>query len=173
MLKRIRNRASFWVAWMIDICAEHADDRQAVFQQDAKGWWKAFFIDHGHLFGGPKGDMQSDPQKSLSLDPRIYPDMATELAPDAPHFDRILNVDRLWRRVQTIPQDWKTKSALDSFARCLDRLSSPEVLHEISDEMVDGLKKRRKFDHGFVKSARKPVMRSDSAEAQAESCHPE
>jgi hypothetical protein len=170
MFKRIKNRASFWVAWMIDICAEHADDRQAVFQQDAKGWWRAFFIDHGHLFGGARGGMQSSSGESLSLDPRIYPDTSSEQAPDAPHLDRILNVDRLWRKVQTMPEDWKTKSALDSFARCLDRLSSPGTLQDIFEEMVEGLKKRRSFGHSLLKNARKPVMRCDSAEAQTESC---
>ena len=169
MFKRIKNRASFWEAWMVDICAEHADDRQAVFLQDARGWWKAFFIDHGHLFGGPKGDMQSHPQESLSLDPRIYPDIVSERTPDASHLSRILNVDILWRKVQNMPQDWKTKSALDSFARCLDRLSCPDTLQGIFDNMVDELKKRRNIKSGFVKNERKPVMRSDFAEAQAES----
>jgi hypothetical protein len=169
MFKRIRNRASFWVAWMIDICAEHADDRQAVFQQDAKGWWKAFFIDHGHLFGGPRGATRSTPQESLSLDPRIYPDMATKLIQDALHFDRTLNVDRLWRKVQSMPEDWKTKSALDSFARCLCRLSSPSILKDIFDEMIDGLNKRRNFGHSLGEDIRKPVLQSDSAEAQVES----
>jgi len=167
--KRIKNRASFWVAWMLDICAEHADDRQAIFQQDSRGKWKAFFIDHGHLFGGPRGDMHSSPQESLSLDPRIYPDMASEETSDAhPHLDQILNVDRLWRKIQTIPQDWKTKSALDSFARCLCTLSNPSMLQDIFATMVDGLKNRRKFEHRVAGIGRKPVLRSCSVREEAD-----
>lgn len=151
---------------MLDICAEHADDRQAIFQQDSKGRWKAFFIDHGHLFGGPRGDMQSSPQVSLSLDPRIYPDMASEETPDAPPLDQILNVDRLWSKIQTIPQDWKTKSALDSFARCLCTLSNPSMLQDIFAAMVDGLKNRRKCEHRVAGIDRKPVLRSCSVRGQ-------
>ncbi len=171
MFKRIKNRPSFWAAWMIDICAEHVDVRQAVFQQDTKGWWRAFFIDHGHLFGGPKGDVQSNPQESLSLDPRIYPDIAGEQIPVVPRFDRILNVDRLLRKIQTLPQDWRTKSSQESFARCLCRLSSPGMLQEIFDEMVDGLKKRRRCERSFAKNIAKPVLRSCSSYAQTESRH--
>ena len=55
------------------------------------------------------------------------------------------------------------KSALDSFARCLDRLSTPDMPQDIFDEMVDELKKRRNIKSGFVTNARKPVMRSDFA----------
>ena len=41
--KRVRNNKSFWLAWMIDICAHHADGRQAIFVEDAEGWLNAFF----------------------------------------------------------------------------------------------------------------------------------
>src|SRR5208337_4281241 len=29
--RRVRNRTSFWLAWLIDVCAEHTDNRQAIF----------------------------------------------------------------------------------------------------------------------------------------------
>ena len=32
--KRVRNLKNFWLAWMIDICAHHADNRQALFHED-------------------------------------------------------------------------------------------------------------------------------------------
>ena len=69
---RVRNHQSFWLAWLIDICANHVDNRQAVFQQDGEGWLNAFFVDHGHLFGGPNGEMRRRFEASRYLDSRIY-----------------------------------------------------------------------------------------------------
>ena len=51
--KLVRIRVSFWLAWLIDVCADHVDNRQAIFVEYAGGWLDAHFIDHGHLFGGP------------------------------------------------------------------------------------------------------------------------
>lgn len=37
MYKRVRNQSSFWLAWLIDVCAEHVDNRQAIFVKGADG----------------------------------------------------------------------------------------------------------------------------------------
>jgi len=34
--KRVQNHQSFWQAWMIDICAGHVDNRQAIFLEGAQ-----------------------------------------------------------------------------------------------------------------------------------------
>jgi hypothetical protein len=165
MFKRLKNRSSFWLAWLIDICADHADDRQAVFQNDSKGWWEAFFVDHGHLFGGPKGNLRPAPIESLSLDPRIYPDLAPKPALDKLWVNHNVNVDQIWTKNQALPDEWKTKSASDSFARCLTRLASPRKMLEIHTQMVDGLKKRRKL-HITSRIDRKLMPQSTFAKIQ-------
>lgn len=49
---RISNRRDFCTAWVLDALCGHADNRQAIFiERDTKSL-EAFFIDHGHLFGG-------------------------------------------------------------------------------------------------------------------------
>jgi hypothetical protein len=135
--KRVRDREKFWLAWLIDICAGLADNRQAIFVEDAEGWLNAFFIDHGHLFGGPKGDKRPHFQTSRYLDPRIYDDVSSRQLLGFHKVARCLDVDSLWRRVQTLPNDWKTRSALDRFEECLCRLSMPNLLQNILDMIMD------------------------------------
>jgi hypothetical protein len=50
-IKLVGNQVSFWMAWLIEICGEHVDNRQAIFEEDADGSLDAYFVDHGHLFG--------------------------------------------------------------------------------------------------------------------------
>ena len=46
--KRVRNPDNFWLAWLLDVCGSHADNRQAIFRQRLDGSLDAIFIDHGH-----------------------------------------------------------------------------------------------------------------------------
>lgn len=135
--KRVRNLKSFWLAWFIDICARHSDNRQAIFLEDGKGGLQASFVDHGHLFGGPSGENTPSLMACRYLDPRIYQSVSSSHLLDLQRIAGALDVDRLWRRIQTLPDDWKTKSALEGFAQCLCRLSNPRLLQDIVDNMVD------------------------------------
>jgi hypothetical protein len=135
--KRVRNHKSFWLAWLIDICAGHADNRQAIFLEDAMRGLEAFFVDQGHLFGGPKGEQQPRFLASRYLDPRIYPNVSSKELLNFQKVARCLDVDQLWQRIQALPDDWKTKSAIDRFAQCLCRLSTPNLLQNILDTMVE------------------------------------
>jgi len=67
----VRNRGNFWLAWLIDICAKHADNARQSFWM-AHDRLKAYFVDQGHLFGGPKGEQRPRFLASRYLDPRIY-----------------------------------------------------------------------------------------------------
>jgi len=134
---RIRNRKSFWLAWLIDICAGHIDNRQAIFLEDGAGGLDAFFVDHGHLFGGPQGDEQRHFQASRYLDARIYQTITEKQITSFHKVARCLDVDRLWRTIDTLPEAWKTPSALDGFAQCLGRLSTANLLQNILETIVD------------------------------------
>jgi hypothetical protein len=135
--KRVNNCTSFWLAWLIDICAEHVDNRQVVFRKTGSGWLDAFFIDHGHLFGGPKGVLRRHFQASRYLDPRIYGSVSSRQLLVFQKVLRCMDRDKLWRAIQTMPDHWKTRSALDGLDRCLCRLSTAKLLQNIVDTMVE------------------------------------
>ena len=135
-MSRVSNSKDFWLAWLIDICAGHADNRQAMFVEESTGWMKAFFFDHGHLFGGPKGECQPHFLASRYLDPRIYKHVCSE---DIQHFHKVassLDVDRLWRAIHLLPEDWTTASAIDGLNHCLGRLSTPRLLQGVLETMI-------------------------------------
>jgi len=154
--RRIRDRNSFWLAWLIDVCAEHVDNRQAVFAKRTDGWLDAFFVDQGHLFGGPKADQRKHFRASCYLDPRIYPDVSSD---EVRHFQKVVrtfNADRLWQRVNSIPADWKHASALSRFASCLHRLTEPLLLQNVLDTIVDAQARKAGRDLGSPAGQRKP-----------------
>src|SRR5271170_8216375 len=51
---RLRSTAQFLPIYLFDIWASHQDERQCIYQR-ARGTslYDSFFIDNGHLFGGP------------------------------------------------------------------------------------------------------------------------
>jgi hypothetical protein len=153
--KRVRNHQSFWLAWLIDICAWHADNRQAIFQEDANGGFEAFFVDHGHLFGGPNGELRRNFQASRYLDPRIYQTVPSQQLQSFQKIARCLDVDQLWQQIHTLPDDWKTASALDGFGQCLDRLSTSNLLRNIVDMMVEALRWANEREESKQRSERK------------------
>jgi hypothetical protein len=105
----IHNHKIFWLSWMIDICAQHADTRQAIFQEDAEGLLNTFFVDHGHLFGGPKGKEKPPFEASRYLDWRIYQSISSPYLLNIQKIAQSLDVDRLWQRIRILPQAWKSE----------------------------------------------------------------
>jgi hypothetical protein len=154
--KQVRNLPSFWLAWLIDICAMHAENRQAIFLETASGGLDAFFIDNGHLFGGPKGELRPHFLASRYLDPRIYQSVSSQYLLEMQKLAGSLDVDQLWERTKALPEDWKTKSALDGFAQCLDRLSSPRFLLDILGMMLDVYQWTNGFESTGIENRRKP-----------------
>lgn len=129
--RRVRNAEDFWRAWLVDICAGHSDDRQAIFRERADRQLEAVFVDFGHMFGGAAG---SDPirpfRASRYRDERIYPPISTSLLKKVRGIADNLETDRLWRRLGVLPEEWKSESAIENFTRCLDRLSSVSILED-------------------------------------------
>ena len=118
---RVRNPASFWLAWLIDVCAEHGDNRQAIFTEASDGWLNANFFDFGHFFGGPKGDGMRNLRASRYLDSRIYVEVSSETLLDFERVIKAADSDRLWELIEAIPREWKQDSAVDGFERCLQK----------------------------------------------------
>jgi hypothetical protein len=145
-LARVHNRESFWLAWMIDICAQHTDNRQAVFLEDGKRRLDAFFVDQGSLFGGPTGEKQPGFVASRYLDQRIYQNLSLKYSQSMLRTALSLDTDQLWKQMQMLPDDWKTESAIEGFELCLDRLSKAIFLLNVIDTMFDANRK----GHGCI-----------------------
>jgi hypothetical protein len=138
---RIQNRRDFWWAWIVDICAQHADHRQAVFLRDHRGAIRTYFIDHGYLFGRARSTFQKQAMASRYPDGRIY-DVSSEGVLDNGTLAFGLNCDAIWNSVQALPQDWKIPSALSSLAQTLHRLTSPSLLRTVNDALVESIRLR-------------------------------
>jgi hypothetical protein len=52
-----------------------------------------------------------------------------------------VDVVELSKKVHALPDDWRTSSALNNFAECLDRLSNAQLLHNVLETIVDNVLK--------------------------------
>ena len=156
MFKRVRNLVSFWQAWLIDVCAEHVDNRQAVFVEDADGRLDAYFIDHGHLFSGAGAGSNRHFRASCYLDRRIYGQTPSEALLNFQNVLQAVDADRLRQRIEAIPAEWRQASALEGFERCLQRLATPSLVQHLLETIVDDLERRTETQSGVVGSERNP-----------------
>ncbi|MFP5208233.1 MAG: hypothetical protein ACLGRW_02975 [Acidobacteriota bacterium] len=142
--KRISNRISFWLAWLIDVCCDHADNRQAVFHEDTREMLHAYFIDMGHLFGGPKGEERPCFLASRYLDPRIYVDITSKEAAEILRTIGSLNSCKLWRRAQALPPEWRSASAARALQQSFDRLGNRDWVKMTLEVILDSRLQRGK-----------------------------
>jgi len=156
MFKRVRDPANFWLAWLIDACAEHVDNRQAVFEEDSDGWLDAYFIDHGHLFGGAGADSNRHFRASCYLDRRVYGEVPSEALLDFQNVLHALDADKLRQRIERIPAEWSHASARGRFERCLQRLKMDSLVQHVIDTITYDLERRAETEPGFVGSERNP-----------------
>jgi hypothetical protein len=124
---------------LIDICANHADNRQAIFDEDAEGALNANFVDFGHFFGGPKGELHLPFLASRYLDPRIYQSISLKTQCDIRTAAGSIDVDQLWQRIHALSNDWTTAALFDSFAVSIEKLSNANLLRNVFDAMVDAV----------------------------------
>lgn len=159
--KRIECRSRFWLAWIVDICCGHTDNRQAVFLENPDGSLDAVFTDSGSLFGGPNGSEWPSPWASGYLDPRIYSDwVQSELEIYLQNL-RALNSDRLLSRTSLIPSEWQTPSALARHRKALGLLSSPNTVESIVHDLLKTTGNRSRGDWCAVRE----IWRSGAAYA--------
>ena len=155
--ERVRNPNCFWLAWLIDVCAEHGDNRQTIFAEDAKGRLSPYFVDFGHFFGGPKGDGARNPRASRYLDSRIYSEVTSRILLDLENAVKALNTDRLWERIEAIPPEWKQDLGLDHFECCLQKLSMPLYVQSLLSTLIGSLERRAETKPGNPGSGWKPL----------------
>jgi hypothetical protein len=156
MFQRVRNQVSFWLAWLIDVCAEHVDNRQAVFVEDPQGWLEAHFVDHGHLFGGPMAESNRNFRVSRYLDPRIYTGVSFRALLDFQMRLRTLDLDKLRQRIEAIPSEWSPASARQRFDCCLQRLKTDSLVQNVIETIADDFERRAETESGDLGKRRKP-----------------
>lgn len=153
---RISNRLDFWKTWVLDVLCEHADNRQALFLREENGLLNAIFIDHGHLFGGPRGMLNPSFRASQYLDPRIYFPVTAEECGEIMATLKRIDPGELMRTFRTLPDRWITPTATVRFERFLDRLADQPLLKQIAFSVLDGMSGTRvELDRGRAK----PVVR--------------
>ena len=152
MFKRVRNQSNFWLAWLIDVCAEHVDNRQAIFVEDAEGWLDAYFIDQGHLLGGPNSDCKRYFGASRYLDQRIYGQVSSETLLDFQSVLHALDADTLRERIEAIPAEWSQASAREGFERCLQRLKMASLVQHVVETIISDLERRAETESGIFRS---------------------
>ena len=128
---RIRNRKDFGMVLMLDILCGHADNRQALFLEDEDGWLDAYFIDNGHMFGGPGGTDYPGMSASHYLDPRIYGQLSERDCICMEKALKSLNRLALTNSAEEFPDSWKTTSAMRRFQDFLERASDDALLCEL------------------------------------------
>jgi hypothetical protein len=134
-LYRLRSTAQFLPIYLFDIWASHQDERQCVYQRmRGTSLYDSFFIDNGHLFGGPawseveghcRGICSGNVQAPLIGDPRIELWMKV-------FEDRIPKL--LHEAITAVPGDWYEDDIYLLFARLLWRLETIRTL--VDQEMT-------------------------------------
>lgn len=139
-IARVRRRESFVLAWLVDICANHSDARQAVFCERDNRTIDAVFVDHGHMFGGPSGRAASRALASRHLDARVYDGLSSDYLSSLRKIAQALNTDSLWRQYLELPEEWKTESALAAFFASVQCLSDSKQLEAILQAISDSIR---------------------------------
>ena len=143
---RVMNRDSFWLAWLVDVLANHTDNRQVVFRGSLDGAMQAYFVDFGDLFGSAKGGQQAHMQASRYLDRRIYADVSSHYLSTLSKVARCLDADSIWQSSKTLPDGWSTASALDGLRTFLDRIQSRSCVQEALEAMAHSLGQGKVFE---------------------------
>lgn len=148
---RIRCRSRFWLAWIVDVCCGHTDNRQAVFLERRDSSLDPVFTDSGNLFGGPNGNERPVPWASSYLYPRIYPDLTQTQMEGHIEELKALNLDRLLSRRRLIPSEWQTPSALNAYQQGLDLIHNRGIVESILDHLLKTSANRLRDECGAIR----------------------
>jgi hypothetical protein len=74
-ISTVTNREAFLGMYLLDVWANHQDNRQAIFRRSSTSGQEVCFIDHGHMFGGPQWNFQDNLGSALHLEKAVYTDL--------------------------------------------------------------------------------------------------
>jgi hypothetical protein len=107
-IPRIANRCDFAGMLLLDLWANHTDSRKSLFlRKEISTETSAFFVDNGHMFGGPLGIDHHRPGAALFLDSRIY-EGREMMSAFTSWFERVDSVDESVVKglASKIPGEW-------------------------------------------------------------------
>jgi hypothetical protein len=128
---RIKNCRDFWTARVLDVLCGHTDNRQALFLQRNSGPLEAYFIDHGHLFGGARGNESPRMMASRYLDSRIYAVPAAEDVQRIQEVIQRIDLSALFSIACSLPDGWNNEIAMANFERFACRIADAGLLKDV------------------------------------------
>ena len=142
---RIVNRLDFWLAWIVDCCASHSDSRQAVFVETDADQFHATFIDFGYMFSEPKRALAPLSYGNRYLDWRVYSSLKAAGLKNLSMAARSLNNQRIWRNASSLPDEWKSVSALRGLSYALHNLGSARYVEDLIDCLIQTIASKTKL----------------------------
>lgn len=156
-IARLRQSEMFWLAWLVDVCALHSDNRQAVFTVAADGKIDTIFIDHGRMFGGLTGFDEPKMIASRYLDARFYPEFTSNTFETIKRLLLEFNPDECLKQVTAVPDTWVTSQALCNLRATLSHLTERNVWENMLHTIVSSLVERRpRNEHESIQSGPNP-----------------
>jgi hypothetical protein len=126
-LAKIVNLPEFAFLFVFDQWVGQTDKRQAIFVREkgssAAGCLRAYFLDHGLCFGGPKWTFRDSPLQGLYVDRTVYRliPMADQCA-EAVHRIQALSEDVLYSAAAELPREWFAEGDFASLIHLLRTL---------------------------------------------------
>jgi hypothetical protein len=153
-ISRVDNREDFVGMLLLDIWANHTDNRQSVFTRDlATQKLTAIFVDNGHMFGGPSGQEVYRRGSAMYLDRRVYEGLDMKGALNR-WLERVRSIDKcvLLRLAESVPNAWMSERYLEKVISQLQiRKGALEQLFHHETNLIKGVRK----DYSPTKDARK------------------
>jgi hypothetical protein len=129
---KLRDTAQRLAVYLFDVWASHQDERQCLFQRvRGESLYDIFFIDNGHLFGGPKwSEFAYESRRARSVNTQSPPMRD-------PRMDQWLNLFEsripglLHSAIALVPQAWYEGDIYTLYARLLWRLAAIRSLVDL------------------------------------------
>jgi hypothetical protein len=174
----ITNRDAFLGMYILDVWANHQDNRQAILRRASDELTQeAFFIDHGHMFGGPEWDFKECPGVAFHLEMAVYSDLwqDEQIASWISHFQTVVP-EVLTSVAHSMPSQWYKGEIAELIGRLAERLANlPELIQEDAARTWQPLQQKSKDDaprlsDSGIHNVRTPDTRSPIHRGVATSC---
>jgi hypothetical protein len=164
-ISRIDNRDDFVGMLMLDVWANHTDNRQSVFVRNPiTQQLTAVFVNNGHMFGGPSGQDAYRRGAAMYLDRRVYEGLDINGTVDR-WLQRVRGIDEsvLLQLAKSIPSAWMSGRYLEEFVaqlqirkEALEQLLRQETM--LVNGVVNGSFKKVEEKNEFNNLGAKPVV---------------
>ena len=125
-IKTITNRDAFLGMYILDVWANHQDNRQAVLlRRSDDDTQEVFFIDHGHMFGGSEWSFKERSGVALHLESSVYSGLWQDeiVSSWISHFRTALPEVLCWVS-SIVPSQWYNGDLRSLFEGLIHRLSN-------------------------------------------------